>query len=447
VYRFASYGDLLRLWVTPDLMQPMALLALLEQEQGQSTHLNSARWFAENVVQGTVQYNVSTPWTWGTAQSILYYMLLDPKAAKATDPRPKFALNFVDPAAGRILARDSWNSNQTWFDYRASWQSINHQLDDAGQFEFFRNGEWLTKEMSNYDNNWVGLTTYYHNSLALKNWCANGTPSLQWFEGGEWANGSQWNLGENAGDPTTVTSNGTGYTFASSDLTKLYNRPDVSTPADGATDITQATRSILWLNSDTIVIYDRATSTHTGLFKTFNMCLATSPAISGNVATETMADGQKLFVQALLPTDATLTSRYAAGDLNPHADLDPMNYVLTVQDKSLPTDTRLLHVLEGADPTTSIVKATYVKSATGTDFDGAVFGTSVVFFPYKANASIAVTTFAVPSTVTTFVVTGLKAGGLYKVSTQTSSKTTTVTLTPGGAGNVADAAGLLWVSI
>jgi hypothetical protein len=28
-----------------------------------------------------------------------------------------------------------------------------------GQFELFRKGEWLTKTMSNYDNNLVGMTT------------------------------------------------------------------------------------------------------------------------------------------------------------------------------------------------------------------------------------------------------------------------------------------------
>jgi hypothetical protein len=447
VFRFASYGDLLRLWVTPDFTQPMALLALLEQENGQSTHLNSARWFAENAVQGTLLANVSNPWTWGTAQSILDFMLFDPKAAKATDPRPTFATNFVDPGAGRILARNDWSPNQTWFDYRASWESINHQNGDGGQFEFFRNGEWLTKEMSNYDNNAVGLTTYYHNTLALKNWSADGTPSLQWFMGGEWANGSQWNLGTNAGDPVSEISNGAGYTYASSDLTKLYNLPDQWTPAAGATDVTQATRSILWLNNDTIVVYDRATTMHSGLFKTFNLCLATSPNIAGNVATETMADGQKLYVQALLPQDATLTSRFAAGDLNPHADLDPMNYVLTVEDKTLPTDTRFLHVLQGADAAATMVTATYVKNTTGTAFDGAVFGVSAVFFPNLANVKIATTTFTVPSNVTTFVVTGLTANGACKVTTTTSGKSKIVTLTPAGTGNAADSAGLLKVAI
>ena len=52
VYQFASYGDLLRLWVTPDYMQPYALLALLERRTASTAHANAARWFVINVLQG-----------------------------------------------------------------------------------------------------------------------------------------------------------------------------------------------------------------------------------------------------------------------------------------------------------------------------------------------------------------------------------------------------------
>ena len=447
VYQMASYGDLLRLYITPETMQSFALLALLEQEQGLNTHANAARWISTSVVPNGVQYNVSQPWTWGCAQSILYYMLLDPGAAPATDPRPAYPLNFFDPAAGRVLAHSNWGTTGSWFDYRASWESINHQDGDGGQFEFFRNGEWLTKEMSNYDNNGVGLTTYYHNTLALQNWCANGTPNLNWFEAGEWTNGSNWILGMNAGDPKTTTSNGTGYTYVSSDLTNLYNRPNVWTPAAGATDIAQATRQVVWLNSDYLVVYDRATSLHSGLFKTFNLCMANNPVITGNTATETMADGQKLFVQSLLPAGGSLSSAFASGNLNPHSELDPMQYVLTVQDKTLPADTRFLHVLQGADASASMVQATYLASASGTSFDGAALGSSAVFFPTKSNAAFTTTTFTVPSTVHTFVVVGLTGGAGYSVTTTVAATGTTVVVSSSATGTAADSAGLLKVAI
>jgi hypothetical protein len=446
VYGLASYGDVLRLWVTPDFLEPFTLLTLLEQKNGNTTHLNTARWFAVNALEGganALLTRVSDPWSWGVTDAILYYLLLDPAASAATDPRPSLPTVFYDPQAGRILAHTDWSANGTLFDYRASWESINHQDGDGGQFELYRKGEWLTKEMSNYDNNEVGLTTVYHNTLALQNWSANGTPSLGWYETGEWANGSQWILGANAGDPSTVMSYGPGYVYVSSDLTNLYNRPDVWAPNLGATDIQQATRSIFWLGGDYIVVYDRATSLHSGLFKRFNLSLVNNPTITGNTATETMADGQQLYIQTLLPAQASLTSVYGAGNLNPIAIMEPTRYIFTVEDPTRPVDTRFLHVLQAADAGKPMIKATYLQSAQGTAFDGATFGSAAVFFPRSANGQFNATTFTVPAGVHILLVTGLTPGASYGTSVQTGSAGTTVVITPGVAGAITDSAGML----
>lgn len=450
VYQFGSYGDLLRLWVTPDVMQSFALLALLDQQNGKSNNLNSARWLAVDGVEGgaaALMSRITNPWSWGSTNSILYYLLLDPAATKAADPRPSLPTTFYDVPAGRIVAHSDWTPNGTMFDYRASWISINHQVGDAGQFELYRNGEWLTKEMSNYDNNAVGMTTMYHNTLSLQNWCANGTPNLQWYEAGEWANGSEWMLGLSSGDPVTIASTGPGYVYASSDLTKLFNRPNYWTPSAGATNITQATRSILWINNDYIVVYDRATSLNPGLFKRFSLSLVTNPSLNGNVATETLASGQKLFVQSLLPNNPSLTGAFAAGNLNPIAQLEPTKYILTVEDPGKPADTRFLHVLQGADPGASMVPAAYSRSASGTAFDGAVFGTLAVYFPVASSGSFAGTALPVPSGVHTVIVAGLAAKSPYTVVTQTGASGRLVIVTPGVAGAVADSAGVLTLSL
>jgi hypothetical protein len=173
VYQYGSYGDLLRLWVTPDYMRSFSLLALLDEETGTTiSHIAPARWFVVNAVQGgsgDLIERITSPWSF--TESILYYLLLDPTAVTASDPRPTYPIYFRDPSAGRILAHSDWSSSNTMFDYRASWESINHQDGDGGQFELYRNGEWLTKEMSNYDNNTLGQTTVYHNTLALQNHC------------------------------------------------------------------------------------------------------------------------------------------------------------------------------------------------------------------------------------------------------------------------------------
>jgi hypothetical protein len=447
VYQYGSYSDLLRLYVTPDFMRSFALLALLDQQLGTTTHINPARWFDVNVPEGgpsALLSRVTSPWSF--TESLLYYMLLDPAAPAAADPRPTYPTVFFDPAAGRILAHSDWSSNNTMFDYRASWLSINHQDGDGGQFEFFRNGEWLTKEMSNYDNNAVGLTTVYHNTLALQNICPNGTPgNLQWFETGEWANGSEWMLGENAGDPTTITSSGPGYVYAASNLTNLFNRPDFWSPADRATNITQATRSIVWFNNDYIVVYDRATSINSGLFKRFNLSLVTNPAINSNVATETLASGQQLFIQTLLPLNPAASAVYAAGNLNPIAELEPTQYVYTVQDPANPADTRFLHVLQGANAGAAMAPASYLQSISGTAFDGAVFAGATVYFPVSGNGSFAGTTLSAPAGVHTMLVTGLAPGAAYNVSIEPGGSGNVISIAPGGT-RIADSAGVLSLS-
>ncbi|MGO8671129.1 MAG: hypothetical protein ACLQVD_07175 [Capsulimonadaceae bacterium] len=450
IYQFASYGDLLREYVTPNFMQPFALLDLIDHENGLTTHDNAAQWFDINCPNGgsaDLLSNVNDPYTWGVIQSLLYFMLIEPNAPTATDPRPTYPTYFYDPGAGRIVAHSDWTDSGTIFDYRASWESINHQDCDGGQFELYRKGEWLTKEMSNYDNNWLGLTVYYHNTLGLQNWCADGTPDLAWFQTGEWDNGSQWNEGQSAGDPSTLVSTSSGYVYATSDLTNLYNLPDVWDTAEGATDITQATRSVLWLSNDSIVVYDRAQSIHSGLFKKFNLSLVTDPVISGTTSTETMADGQQLFIQTLLPASPQITARYAAGDLNPIADQEPTQYVLSVEDPTLPTTTRILNVLEAADPGTARVAATHVQSSTGTAFDGAVFGVYAVYFPVNTPVSLVTTTLSAPAGVTTMLITGLAPNGVYGTSVKAAGTGNTVTLTPGGTGSTADAAGVLVVTI
>jgi hypothetical protein len=447
VYQFGSYGDVLRLYVTPDYMRAFSLLTLLEAQNGMSTHSAIARWFVVNVPEGgaTGLYTrITQPWSF--TETILYYMLMDPSAAPGTDPRPTYPTLFYDPAAGRILAHSDWSSTNTMFDYRASWESINHQDGDGGQFEFFRKGEWLTKEMSNYDNNEQGLTTVYHNTIALQNSCPNGTPTgLQWYETGEWANGSQFILGLNAGDPTTITSSGPGYVYASSNLTNLFNRPDIWSAADSAMSVTQATRSIVWYNNDYIVIYDRATS-NPGLFKQFHLSLVTNPAISGNVATETMPDGQKLFIQTLLPKNLSSSAFYGAGNLNPIAELEPTQYIFAVEDPTLPADTRFLHVLQGADAGVAMSAATYLQSTSGTAFDGAVFGSTAFYFPVSATTAFGGATLSAPAGVHTMLVTGLSPNTSYGVNVQTSGSGKAVTVSTSGIGGTADSAGLLLLS-
>jgi hypothetical protein len=450
VYEYASYGDMFRFWVTPDNISSFSLLSLLENEQGQTTHQADSRWFVTNVLPGgasNITARVVASESWGIVESIEYFLLFDPNAAANPDPRPTFPLLYYDPGMARIVAHSDWNSANTMFDYRASWESIYHQQGSTGEFELFRKGEWLTTQMTNYDG--LGSTSPYHNTLTLKNTCANGTPSnLQWFETSEWANGSQFGL-DNAGDPTTLMSSGTGYVYAVTDMTNLYNRPVPWGPSDNAMDITRAQRNIFWINNDFIVTYDRATSQSSGLFKQYNLSLIGQPAISGQNATETMADGQQLYIHTLLPQDASITSVLVANCTTvppciTTADLEPAQYVMTVQDASNPTDTRFLHVLEGVDAGGTPLAVSSITSSNGTAFDGAVVGTTALMFIHDdtQTAGFTSTAYSEPSTVTANYVAGLTPNAGYTVTKSAAAGTIQVTVAAGGS-KTADAAGVL----
>jgi hypothetical protein len=444
VYQMDSYGDLLRLWMTPESMIPISLQALLEQRNGVTNHLAAARWFVTHAVEGgsaALLNRVSNPWSYGVDQSILYFMLLDPSAVPAPDPRPQLPLAFQDAPLGRIIDRTAWAPNAAQFDFLANWISINHQQAAAGQFEFYRNGEWLTKEVSNYDDNWNGQSSMWHNTLALQNWCSAGDPNLSFGEQ-LFLNGSEYVLGESAGDPITLMSSSPGYTYASADLTPLFNQPQIWQPQLALMDIQQATRNIIWIKPDHIVVYDRAASAHPG-FKRFNLNFITTPSIAGNTITEVTPSGQNLFVQTLLPANATLSYVPLGNSLTTVAGLEPSVGRVVIEDTNQPVNTRFFHVLQGADANAMPDPVTHVVSSTGNAFEGAAVRGSVVMFPVDAlSNNFTSVTYSVPSAVTNHYIAGLTPRAPYAISQTTTGGILQVTVRP-GVGLSADSAGLL----
>jgi hypothetical protein len=446
VYQMASYGDILRLWITPDFVQPFALLAMLDQKNGDNSRLNAERWFAVNAVEGgaaNLLNRVSQPWSYGVQDALLAFTLLDPTLAPATDPRPGYPTAFYDALQGRLVEHTDWSANGTMFDFRSSWNSIYHQQADANQFEFFRKGEWLTKGVANYDNNIVGLTSDYHNTLSLKNWCTNGVPtSLGWWEGPFWASGSQWQFGGAVGDPTTTVSVQTGYTYTFSDTTNLFNRANIWTPANAALDILHASRSIVWLKPDHIVVYDRATSKTSGLFKRFNLATIGAPALTNGIIKTTTPGGQHLYVSSLLPAGATFTPSAIGNALNPIAQLEPSTHRLVIENPANATDVRFLHVLQGADAATPADLTALVQSTAGTSFDGALILDTIVMFKRDMASPFASVTYTVPNTTAHHYVTGLAANAGYTVTAVSAGTTAQIVITTGGTSST-DAAGVL----
>ena len=438
LYQVAAYGDMLRSYAEPDSALTLAAtIGVADEHGGNATRLEKARWSAKNIPQGgpAQLYDRAGSGVWGNSyatDSILYFLLFDPKASKLADPRPSLPTAFVQPGIGRILARTDWSSKSTWFTYRCGWESINHQSGDCGQFELYRKGQWLIKQWDNYANDGKGYTSLYHNILGIENnHPSNIDPNSLYFETDKY--GSQWNNDGNDGDASLLISVNDNWAYSLTDATNLYNHPDFYTPADAAMDTKKAVRSIVWLNPDYVVVYDRATTGHAGRTKQLNLALVAAPTISGNTATA-VKGGQKVTVQSLLPAGATIAEQHfwktdPSQEMDLVAELSPSTNRLVIADPKKPADTRFLTVVQGTDSGAKATVATALHSTAGTAFDGAVVGNTAVVFPVTVAGNIATTTFSVPSTVTRVLVTGLQRSKGYDVTigaVSGGSKTVTV---------------------
>ncbi|MEZ4733647.1 MAG: Ig-like domain-containing protein [Caldilineaceae bacterium] len=450
IYQMASHGDLLRFWVAPHEFPVYGALGVYDFLTGNTQRLAKGRWIAANAIQGGIDKLAERAggniWSNNEAtNAILYFLMFDPAvdAQSIPDPRPALPTTFSMPAIGRILARTDWSANASWFTYKCGWLTINHQNGDCNQFEFYRKGEWLTKERSGYANDMILMTSDYHNTLALQNTATSGTtqPYLQFFEVETWQRGGQWTNGQNAGDPTVITSFGNNYIATTGISTNLYNRPDQWNPGNSIVDILHASRSLVWLKPDTIVVYDRATSKTANRFKRFNLVLTGDTTVNGKLATEVTPKGQQLFIRNLLPMTTTLTV-LPAENFNLVAQGEPSRFRLVVEDASNPSDVRFLHVLEGADAGATPTAVQLVQSRSGAPFEGAVIGNTAVLFPVNLN-NAGNTSYLVPMLATNHLVTGLTPGGAYDVDVLLTGSNVVIVVKANGSMYTADSGGVL----
>jgi len=449
VWPMATYGDTLRTWITPDFMDMIGPVGLYDRITNNQSRLVKERWIATNVLEGgSANLYSRAADIWGNSyatQSILYFMLFDPAAAVASDPRPTLPLQFTAPAIGTILARSDWSANATWFTTRCSWEWINHESGDCGQFTLYRKGQWLTKEWSNYANDWMGYTPLYHNTLGLQNKQVPISPSI-WDTTLQY--GGQWNNGGNFGDPSITLSANDNWSYALFNMANLYNHPDWWTVGKNAKDITTAARSVVWLNPDYVIVYDRANSAAPNEFKRLNLVLMNTPTISGQTA-QVVANGQQLTVQVVMPPSAIIREQHfwttdPSQEVNAVSALDTSYDRLIIEDPSNSLSLRLLTVLQGTDASVAADAASPIHSVAGAAFDGVTIKNTAVVFPASILQPATATTYMVPATVTRHLITGLAPGGGYDVTLATAANVTTVSVMPGSM-HTADIGGVIGI--
>lgn len=381
--------------------------------------------------------------------AIYYFLLFDPAAPAPADPRPALQENTFwaayDPAGtmGQALARSGPTPQDTYFQWQLGWMRIDHQRGDNLGFGLWKNGLWLTKIMTGYGV--LQGCSDYRNAPALQ----NASPAA----GGDAGNtqlqvdhGSQL-IYESLGDPHLIArSTATKFLHFDGDATNLYNsynRPEIRA-------VTHASRSLVWLKPDIVVVYDRSES-QAGLWKRFYLNLPEVPTIAGNVASATAREGQtakaKLFVSSLLPAGAPLAATdIASGQPAPNEDMQAR---LVVAAPGAPAAARFLEVIEGAEPSVAVPTATQLVSSTsGADYDGAVIGPRVVLFKRHATASVASLAYQVPAAVTEHYITGLAPFTAYTATFGAAANgDTTLAIAPGGSLRFTDGGGVLLLGV
>ncbi len=424
VYQPAWFGDGERFWA-PDLIGAFGPLGIYDSLTGNPNRLATLRWAEINLAPcGPAGLEARARDGNFFTDSILYFMLFDPAASPPPDPHTGRPLYYFDPGVGRLLVRTGWDANATWFTYKLSYNTVDHQLEDGNQFEFYRNGEWLTKERTGYD---LGFgSSEYHNTLTLK----NNPPDHN--DPGEyrnilWLKGSQWAYVPSGNPQLVAYSIKPNFVYATGDATNLYN-----STLELSTDIQYANRSILWLKPDHIFIYDRAASATAGRFKRFWLNFPFPITVSGNQSTGTTASKQQLFITTLLPTNAAITTPpYPSSPVPENGSVaiqEPTIARLMVEDTSNPLSIRFLHVLQGANQGSPRDLVSLVRGTAGTPYEGAIAGKTLVLFPVDLTTSFTTLTYPLPAGITEQLITGLVPNSGYKVNTGTPGQ---ITITPG----------------
>jgi hypothetical protein len=441
----AWYGDGQRIRAG-DFIHCFGALGIAAASQGDTNRLNAVRWIEQNLPPGGPDGFLSRAGVDVNGDSsvftdnILYFMLFDPAAPPPTDPHSTEPLDFFVPGMGRILSRTGWDTNAAWFTYKLSWSHIDHQQEDGNQFELFRRGEWLTSERTGYDLDYGSSDN--HNTLALENdpVTQNDYRELLYLRGSQWGNLA-------GGDPQIVSySLHTNYVVVTGDATPLYNSIAVN-----SADILHASRSLVWLKPDHIIVYDRAASKTAGRFKRFWLNTTTNGVVVNQRAAVTMASGQQLFLTSLLPTNAVVTSEPYTNSSELYtnidnygfmAELESMLYRLRVEAPAGPANVRFLNVIQGADPGANPSSAILLQSTNGPEFAGVLVANTAIFFPVNLYVPVTNLTYYVLGHPALHLVTGLPANSAYTVTRTTVGSGEVLSISAGGP-TLTDSGGVL----
>lgn len=426
IYLPAWYGSGQNYW-TPDMIELFGPLGIHAGLTGDTATLEATRWLEAHTPPGGIEgLTGRVRDTSAVHKGVLYFLLYDPQVSTFADPRPAYPTTWYASGMRRLLARTDWSEAASYFTYNLSWNEVDHQSGNGNAIEFYRNGEWLTKIRVGYDFD-------YHTSDNMNTLTVSNTrPDQEDFRLMIWERGSQWLY--SAGEPPQpYTSFNDAYVYAYGDSTNLYN-----SEYEALSAVQHVSRSVVWLKPDVIIIYDRAATAAENPSIGFWLNFPDNAVISGGVTTMTTASGQQLYVNTLLPQNAQISVNPLEDEVSSSpAHFENMRYRLHVTPAESASETRFLHVLQGADSGTVPLSATTFEGTT--NVQGVIVGDTAILFPVDSTAALE--SFSYSASASRHLITGLTPNASYDV---TFTESLEVFIAPGSA-YTADAGGTLLI--
>ncbi|WP_280151210.1 hypothetical protein [Piscinibacter sp. XHJ-5] len=440
------FGDAEQLYFI-DPMRVMGPLSLYARYAGRSQELAAAKWLEYTAPPDNPGRLTSRAGNDDNIiQSIFYFLMFDPGEAPPADPRPSTPTHHFAASLGRLQARTSWNdaADVRMLNTKLSYNAVDHQHGDGNMFDFWRKGEWLTKELSAYGAG--AALSEFKNTLTIQN---DPQAAVGNYHAPFLARGSQFIGSAHDGDPKVLVRGvASDYLLFTGDATNLYNY--AGEDGDTARGVSHASRSLMWLKPDTIVVMDRARTASDGRFKRFWLNLPShgaAPVRSGATVTASTPGGQRLHVSTLLPEPASASAAIVGPAIDVtdqfwKATLDPMSadkiswtgaYRLRVEAVGHPRSVHFLHVLQGTDGSVAAQPTQLLRSDQGSGLTGALVGSTAVLFVDDLYAALASSSIVVPATATRVLVTGLAPDGAYTVDSAPVSGGRRLTLSAGGS--------------
>jgi hypothetical protein len=477
-FGFFNTGDANQVQRWPNDFQAEVAALTDDSIRGRTDRSNAILWLAFNTALGGPRGNkgsctpnyycgFDTGMTSHFSNNLIWDLMISQPAGDPTggalpaDPRPSlppdtFQGGFTQHVEVHSGTGTGWGGYESTFNFYCINSSTDHEHSPCGRYDIVSSigghDEYITHGRSDFaDYSYLGTTALNSNIPQIFNAtaseCSTGTvyANLQ-------AHGGQWWYAQQQTAPIHIAhAELPAYVATDVDDTGMYNS-NRGGPCAGANDVTEASRTLIYLRKTRQVITFDRTATGKARQKVNTLVTSGNPTVTGNYASWTTPSGnQKAYFTSLLPggvnpSGVHLTSandKYVEGGslCEGNGYCEPfVNGRITV-DAGMTTSANFLSVLEWGSSKLTRSTTSLVQSSSGESFDGAVVGSSLVLF-MRAQRSFTGMTYPA-SGATTHYIANLAPNAEYNVSgpgapsSVTADNAGVVTFAASGTGSIA----------